>query len=1024
MAISRHGALNGAGATIGAAGVQMSVLQPVPAAAAGRTREHVVGFTAGWRFALVNTTGAAADQPAPDDPGWREVSLPHDWSIGLDPVAGPHTRDVSGYLPGGLAWYRKEFILPLTAAGRRVSVEFEGVYMDAEVYFNGRLLTHHPYGYTGFAVDLTEHAHADGATPNEMAVRVRNQIPSSRWFSGSGIYRDARLVVTDPVHVVRHGVHVTTPGLAEAFAAGHAHMRVAVTAVSAERDTHAEAEVTLRDAAGRAVATESAPMTLPAGEPASLETDLRVVSPRLWSLTDPYLYSVDVTLRARGRVVDATRVRCGLRWFALDPDHGFSLNGEGMKLRGVNLHHDLGALGAEFHRDAAERQLLLMRRMGVNALRTSHNPPAPGVVELCEELGIVMIIEAFDCWRTGKNEHDYGRFFDAYAEADIGEMVHAAKNSPAVVMWSIGNETYDTGTAEGPAIVEQLIAHIRAIDTTRPITLGAYHYRSVPAEGSPPDRIMRLLDGMGLNYNSAASIDALHTTYPDKFLYEAESSSSTSTRGMYDNPGQLNTGEDYTPGRRGTSSYDNNLESWTMSGEYALKKDRDRPFFAGQFLWTGLDYLGEPTPFYGVFPVKSSFFGAVDSAGFPKDQFYLFASQWTSKPMVHLLPMDWTTHRPGQTVTVWAYANVETVELFLNGRSLGVRRFDRKTTVEGTPYLETTEPTGDDKTVTGGPFPGSYTSPNGSAGKLHLTWEVPFESGTLIAIARRGRAEVARDTLRTAGPPAALRLTTEHGRALTFVTIDVTDAAGVVVPDAAHPVTVQVAGPGRLAGMDSGQQESAVNYQAPTRPVFHGKVLAIVQRAPRNGRVTLTATAPGLPPATLTLAGSDGDVCDTPAETPAEPAAPAPAPATPTADASFSGSPETVPAAMLDGKADTAWSNRYQQEATGLLPEISKAHPTAWVSLAWPRPRRLNRVSAAFTIDDAHALPTALTVSRWTGTRFVPVANPRTTWPVDTGDPVLITFAPVRTTALRLDMTSAHPGQADGFLRLVHLTAG
>src|SRR3954463_13808341 len=288
--------------------------------------------------------------------------------------------------------------------------------------------------------------------------------------------------------------------------------------------------------------------------------------------------------------------------------------------------------------------------------------------------------------------------------------------------------------------------------------MGPDKYRSVQAPGSPQDQNRALPDGLGLNYNTAASVDALHARYPDKFFFESESSSETSTRGVYQDPEQRNTGEDYTPGRRNASSYDNNLESWTMSGEYSLKKDRDRRFFAGQFLWSGMDYIGEPTPYFDVFPVKTSFFGAVDTAGFPKDQYYLFKSQWTRRPMVHLLPMDWTRHRRGDRVQVRAYANVDAVELFLNGRSLGVRRFDRKRTVDGAPYLETTEATHDDKTVTSGPYPGSYTSPNGSAGNLHLTWDVPFERGRLVAVARRGGHAVARDVLSSTGRPFALRL--------------------------------------------------------------------------------------------------------------------------------------------------------------------------------------------------------------------------------------------------------------------------
>jgi beta-galactosidase len=397
------------------------------------------------------------------------------------------------------------------------------------------------------------------------------------------------------------------------------------------------------------------------------------------------------------------------------------------------------------------------------------------------------------------------------------------------------------------------VADIKSIDASRPVVWGSDSYRSPPSPGSVNGRIALLLDGVGLNYNTAQSVDALHALYPGKFIFESESSSSTSSRGNYQWPQQLNTGEDYTPGHRLLSSYDNNMASWTMPGEYGLKKDRDRQFFTGEFLWSGFDYIGEPTP-YNQFPVKSSFFGAVDTAGFPKDLFYAFASQWTTSPMVHLVPMNWTDHAPGESVVVWAYANVEAVELFLNGVSLGVRRYDHKTTTFGAPYLETTEGTGDDKTFASR----SYTSPNGSTGKLHLTWSVPFAPGELLAVATRNGAEVARDVLRTAGAPHALRLTANRNviiadrRALSYITVEVVDQSGIVVPSAHDVIHFDVKG-GVLAGVDSGRQESAEPYQAHDRAAFNGKVLAIVRSDGRVGSIAITASADGLVPDSTTV---------------------------------------------------------------------------------------------------------------------------------------------------------------------------
>lgn len=985
-----------------------------------RPVDRSVDFTGGWRFTLVNTTGEDAPQPGEHDPAWRDTRLPHDWSIGLDPVEGPHTGAGTGFLPGGLGWYRKVFTVPPRLANKKVSIEFDGVYMDSEVYLNGVLLGRHPYGYTGFAYDLD--VRTDGS-PNVLAVKVRNQVPSSRWYSGSGIYRDVRLVVTEPAHVTRHGVQVTTPDLANTIKSGFATMRVATTAVGAS-STPAEIVSTVKDPRGRIVGRATTHTAL-ASEPSTVATDIKIAKPLLWSVDQPNLYTVDSEVRVRGKVVDTVSTRTGIRYFAFDPNNGFSLNDVEMKLKGVNLHHDLGALGAAVSSDAIVRQLRIMKSMGVNAVRTSHNPPSPEFVRACDEMGILLQVEAFDTWRAPKVKYDYGRFFDAHSSADLREMVHAAKNSPSVVMWSIGNEIPDSSGAAGPPIARRLIDELRAVDTTRPIVMGTDRYRRVPAVGSPQDQILQMLDGLGLNYNNASSIDELHARYPTKFFFEAESSSSTSTRGYYQDPDQLNTGENHTPGKRNTSSYDNNLETWTYSGEYGLKKDRDRKWFAGQFLWTGIDYIGEPTP-YNVFPVKSSFFGAVDTAGFPKDFYHLFRSQWSREPMVHLLPMNWTNHKPGEPVSVWAYSNVDTVELFLDGKSLGERKFDTKTTVSGSKYLETTEATGDDKTVTTGPYPGSYTSPNGSAGKLHLTWSVPFQPGRLVAIAKRGGVEVARDEVRTAGEPHAIRLTPDRrvmkagGDSLTFVTAEVVDRAGVVVPDADDLMSFQVSG-GSLAGLDNGRQESAENYQSSSRTAFNGKALAMVRSGQSSSVITVTARAPGLRTATTAVVAVGGRPGRAPAAEPAPAPAPPPAPA---ADASYSGASTTIPAAMIDGNASTYWSNHYLKRATGLLPAVSRAHATAWVSLAAPEGSPVSSVQASFLTDASHALPAAIVVSYWNGREFVPVRDAKVEWATEPGKPTTITFAPVRSDRIRLELTSSAPGTTRGFLGISQASVG
>jgi len=998
-------------------------------------------FGQAWKFALVNPdgitdpTGAYANAQAPgfDDSGWSTVDVPHDWSIELTPVQSASTSSATGFLPGGLAWYRKHFTLPSSLAGQRISIEFDGVYRNSNVYLNGKLLGNHPYAYTGFSYDLTGLVHTDGVTPDVIAVSAADQQPSSRWYSGDGIFRNVYLVVTGPVHVARHGTFVTTPGLSTTLTSGYATVHVQTDVAN---DGSAAAAVlvaaTVTSPAGKTVAQGSATVSVPAGQTQTADIAVQVTAPELWSTGSPSLYRLQTDLSVGGAVVDSTEAEFGIRYFSFDPAGGFSLNGQYMKIQGVDLHATEGAVGSAVRYDAIARQMELMKSMGVNALRTAHNPPAPELIQICERLGIVMMVEAFDCWLHGKLAYDYHLYFAQWSDADIKEMVNAAKNSPAVVLWSIGNETPDTYMTDGPGLAQQLIADIKSIDTTRPVVMGSDQYRSVPATGSPQDLILAELDGLGVNYNTAMSMDGLHAKYPGKFFFCSEMGSETSTRGVYQDPQLLNTGENYTPGRRATSSYDNNLASWTMSGEYELKKDRDRKFWNGGFLWSGQDYIGEPTP-YDVFPVKASFFGAIDTAGFPKDAYYLFKSQWTTDPIVHIVPMNWTDHQPGQAVAVWVYANVATVELFLNGTSLGTKSFDQKVTTFGRKYLETTEPTGDDDNYPSG----SYTSPNGSTGKLHLTWAVPFQAGTITAVATSGGQVVARDEIRTAGTPHALSLTPDKqviaadGTSLSFVAVEVVDQAGVLVPEAGNLVQFGLAGPGTLDGVDNGQQENAQSYRSSSVPAFNGRALVIIRSTGQPGRITVTASAAGLATAKVTLrsvaAADPGSGLATSAVRGAAAAAPAAAlaslaaAAAATADASYSGSPTTVPAAMLDGDLTTGWSNYYDKSATANLHAVSVSNASDWVSVGWPGPQSFGSVVAYFTTGGPLALPASITVSYWDGHRFVPVRNPAISWATASNQPTTLTFDPVRSSRVRLDMTSSAPGTAAGFLQIAEL---
>jgi beta-galactosidase len=835
---------------------------------------RTVAFDNGWRFKLVNPAGVSdpsgaygtsADPKASavgfSDTTWQPLTLPHDWSITQLP--DPSQTNATGFFPGGLGWYRKTFTLPAQMTGKQISLDFDGVFDNSYVYLNGQLLGNHPYGYTGYSYDISHLVHTDGHTPNTVAVVVQNQEPSSRWYSGSGITRHVHLTVTDPVHIARWGTSVTTPQLADSIRSHYATVHVATDLAN---DTGQATSVDLRyqvsDAGGHVVAQgTSSNVAVPTGG-STAAADLRLDHPRLWSTTDPYLYTVQTEVVDAGAPVDSSTSTFGVRWLVFSPTQGVSLNGQPLKLHGVDLHNDEGALGSVDNYDAMWRQMSKLKAMGVNAFRTSHNPPSPELIDICQRLGIVMMVEAFDAWDVGKLSQDYHLYFNQWSDYDIKEMVNEAKNSPAVIMWSIGNEIPDFTSPQALPIAQRLIADIRSIDSTRPVVAGSDKYRSVPEPGSVADQMVKSLDGLGLNYDTAKTIDGLHAQYPTKFFFESESSSETSTRGYYQDPDQLNTGQNFTPGKYEVSSYDNNMASWTLSNEYDLKKVRDRQFFAGQFLWSGWDYIGEPTP-YTVFPVKTSFFGAVDTAGFPKDSYYLFQSQWTQKPMVHLLPMNWTDYRPGQTVQVRAYANEPNVELLLNGHSLGTRSFTQKTSTDGARYLETQQCPGDDDTYTGGACPGSYQSPNGSSGDLHLTWNVPFQPGQLVAVARDAAGHVvARDEVDTAGRAFALRVTPDRtvirddGKSLSYLTVQVVDAHGVEVPDAANAIRTSVTGAGTFAGADNGKQDDAEGYTSSTHDAFNGKLLSIVQARTSPGPVTVRVSSPGLLPVTTTLYSS------------------------------------------------------------------------------------------------------------------------------------------------------------------------
>ena len=783
---------NGAGAGTGGAS---------PAAATSSNtydgaRPTTVSFDATWKFHMGDVSGAQATTF--DDSAWTSLDVPHDWSISLAFNQSSASGPGGGYLDGGVGWYRKTFTLPAASATQKVYVQFDGVYMDSTVWLNGTQVGARPYGFSSFECDLTASAKFGGT--NVLAVKVNNQLPSSRWYSGSGIYRHVWLKTVNPVRLAYTGSRVTTPQVSAASAT----VNVAVTLQNdAATDQSAIVAHSVRDAAGAEVGkVTAAATTIAAGKSASVAQTVTLSNPQLWSPSSPVLYSVVTTVTVGGSVVDTYTTPFGIRTLAFDASSGFSLNGVKMKLNGVCLHHDLGSLGAAVNTRAIEKRLQLMKQMGVNAIRTSHNPPAPELLDIADRLGFLVMDEAFDCWYNGKNTYDYGRFFRQWAVTDITDMAARDLNHPSIIIWSIANEVGETSDS---TTVSQLMNAIKTKDTTRPIG------QALAAWASADTAAVALEDVVGVNY-APDRYDSLHTAHPTWKIFASESSSALRSRWIYDNNNNQ------------CSSYDDNAAGWGATAEASWTSVSTRAWVAGEFIWTGVDYIGEPTPY--TWPSKSSYFGAVDTADFPKDVFYFYQSKWNAggPPMVHIVPMNWTNWTAGQSVKVMVYTNADSVELFLNDKSQG------------------------SKTMT--------------ATTGHLQWSVPFATGTLEARATKGGAVVATDTLKTAGAAAKLVLAVDRtaiaadGRDLAFVEVDVVDAQGVIVPRANNMIGFTITGPGLIAGVDNGDATSHESYQGTARSAFSGKALAIVESTTTAGTITLNATSGSLAGASATITTS------------------------------------------------------------------------------------------------------------------------------------------------------------------------
>ena len=833
--------------------------------------ERKQDFNKDWYFKL-NAQGDFSKKDV-DVHDWSKLNLPHDWSIYFDFDHKSPARNEGGQLNGGTAWYRKTFTLNEADKNKDVRINFDGVYMDSKVYVNGKFVGHYPSGYNHFSYDITEFLNKDGSE-NSITVQVTNKQPSSRWYSGSGIYRDVTLSYRDKVHVAENGNHITTPKLAEQKE-GNVETQVQSKIKNTDKKAakvFVEQQIFTKEGKVVSELVRSETKNLAENEVADFRQTILVNKPTLWTTKSyhPQLYVLKTKVYKEGQLVDVTEDTFGYRYFNWTAKDGFSLNGERMKFHGVSIHHDNGALGAEENYKATYRKLKLLKDMGVNSIRTTHNPASPQLLDAAASLGLLVQEEAFDTWYGGKKTYDYGRFFDQdathpeakkgekWSDFDLRTMVERDKNNPSIVMWSLGNEVEEAnGSPRSIETAKRLKTIIKAIDTERYVTMGENKF-SRAATGDFL-KLAEIMDAVGMNYGERF-YDAVRRAHPDWLIYGSETSSATRTRDSYYNPAQI-LGHDNRPNRHyEQSDYGNDRVGWGRTATESWTFDRDRAGYAGQFIWTGIDYIGEPTPWHNQdnTPVKSSYFGIIDTAGLPKNDFYLYRSEWYSakeKPTVRILPhWNWTEETLKDRkmlvdgkVPVRTFSNAASVELFLNGQSLGKKEYTKKRTEDGRPYHEGAKPS-----------------------ELYLEWLVKYQPGTLTAIARDENGnEIARDSVTTAGEPARVRLTKEEhvitadGKDLSYIHYEIVDSDGNVVPTANNLVHFNLHGQGQIVGVDNGEQASRERYKAQAdgtwqRRAFNGKGVVIVKSTEKEGKFTLYADSAGLTSDSATVATVSG----------------------------------------------------------------------------------------------------------------------------------------------------------------------
>lgn len=785
-------------------------------------------------------------EPDFDDSSWQRVNLPHDWAIeGPFYVGrGDGVGGGMGRLPSpGIGWYRKQLDIPASDAGKSIFLDVDGAMSHAMVWLNGHLVGGWPYGYASWRVDLTPYVVSGGE--NQLAIRLDNPPDSSRWYPGGGIYRNVWLTKTHPVHVAQWGTYITTTNVSQASAEIQLTVRIDNNSKT-NATVNVETEILTLNASGKRTGKPVAQITpvrlqIAAGESALAEGGALVTNPRLWGpppTQQPHRYVAVTTMSQDEQVLDRYETRFGIREVRFEPDQGIFVNGERIDIQGVNQHHDLGALGAAFNYRAAQRQLEILREMGCNSIRTAHNPPAPELLELTDQMGFLVVDEIFDVWERKKTPLDSHLFFPDWHEQDLRAFIRRDRNHPSVILWSVGNEVGEQYTGEeGAAVAKRLCDIAHEEDPTRPTT-AAMNY------AKPDMPLPAVVDVVSLNYQGEGIRDApayaglqgirtspqylaFHEAFPDKLILSSENAAALSSRGTYLFPvadgvsAPVRDGESGDPDKQFVSAYELYTAPFGSSADKVFASLDKHPYIAGGFVWSGWDYLGEPTPYYGA---RSSYFGIIDLAGFKKDRFYLYQSRWRPDlPVAHILP-HWTwPERVGDVTPVHVFTSGDEAELFLNGKSLGRKK------------------------------KGAY--------EYRLRWDdVIYQPGTLKVITYKDGAKWAVGKTKTAGGPTQLKLTPDRkviradGLDLSFVTLTVTDKSGVTVPRADPRIRFTIEGPGKIVVTDNGDPTNFEPFQSHDRKAFNGLCLVIIQgKSQQPGKIKLTATAEGMRSANTTI---------------------------------------------------------------------------------------------------------------------------------------------------------------------------